>query len=58
MLFEIVCNNCNSICRDQIPLLGKEKGMDMICPNCDCNILSFYDENHPLAKWVKGVNVK
>lgn len=53
MLFEIVCHNCNKICRDLIPLIKKDSVMDMLCPNCDFVLLSFYDENHPLTVWVR-----
>ena len=55
MIFEIVCKNCNSICRDQVPLLVKCGSMNLICPDCDCILFSFYDEEHPLTKWVKGL---
>ena len=49
MIFEIVCNNCNTINRDDIPLLSKKTGMDMLCMKCDEILFSFYDDNHPLS---------
>lgn len=56
MLFELVCHNCHNIIREQVPLLSKEKGMDMICSHCDFKLMSYYDEQHPMAKMVQDLN--
>lgn len=56
MLFEIVCNNCHTIIREEVPLLAKEKGMDMMCSNCDNILMSYYDEQHPMTKMVKALD--
>lgn len=54
MIYETVCSKCTTIIRDMPPALSSDKGMEIMCPNCNNVVISFYGDRHEFCKFIKS----
>ncbi len=53
MIYEIGCQNCGGINRNEVPLPSKDEPLDLNCYNCDSVLITFYSDKSIIAKAIK-----